>query len=164
MTNRTQCFNWNGTQSDNLGISIDVAQGALLEPLFFIHNPDCQHYSSAHMYANDTTQDASDKCIDIIEYKLHRDLIVTLEWMNKNNHTINLKIVSIHVLSIFKKTLCMVIGTEQRLKNCRNLSIQVDSVVIENVSCAKRLGVYIYKCLTWSEDVVVLSKKKLLVK
>lgn len=103
MTNRTQCVNWNGTQSDNLGISIDVAQGPLLEPLFFIHNPDCLHYSSAHMYANDTTQDASDKCIDIIEYKLHRDLIVTLEWMNKNKHTINLKIVSIHVLSILKK-------------------------------------------------------------
>lgn len=116
MTNRTQCFNWNGTQSDNLGISIDVAQGALLEPLFFIHNPDCQHYSSAHMYANDTTQDASDKCIDIIEYKLHRDLIVTLEWMNKNNHTINLKIVSIHVLSIFKKNYVWLLVRNKDLK------------------------------------------------
>lgn len=51
----------------------------------------------------------------------------------------------------------MVIGTEQRLKNCRK-SIQVESVVIENMSCAKLLGVYIDKCLTWSEHVDILSK------
>lgn len=33
----------------------------------------------------------------------------------------------------------MVIGAEQRLRNCRILSIQVDSVVIENVLCAKHV-------------------------
>lgn len=36
-----------------------------------------------------------------------------------------------------KKTQCIVIDTAQRLRNCRNLSIQVKNVVIENVSCAK---------------------------
>lgn len=55
-----------------------------------------------------------------------RDLINILEWMNKNKLTINLQ-----------KTQCMVLGTEQRVRNCSNLCIQVESVVIENVSCAK---------------------------
>lgn len=61
----------------------------------------------------------SENCIAVIEYiKLLRDLINTLEWMNKNKLTINLK-----------KTQCMVIGMEQRLRYCRNFSIQVYSVV-----------------------------------
>lgn len=70
--------------------------------------------------------------------------------MNKNKLTINLK-----------KAQCMVIVTEQRLRNCRNLSTQVDGVIIENVSCAELLGVYNDKCLTWSKHVDILSKKKL---
>ncbi|XP_061162947.1 blastula protease 10-like [Saccostrea echinata] len=44
----------------------------------------------AHMYADDTTQDVSDKSINVIENKLHSDLINTLEWMEKNKLTINL--------------------------------------------------------------------------
>lgn len=102
------------------------------------------------MYADDTTQDVSDKCIDVIEYELHRDLINTLEWMNKYKLSIN-----------FKKTQGMVICTEERLGTCRNMSIQVDSVIIENMSCAKLLVVYIDKCLTRSEHADILSKKKL---
>lgn len=93
-------------------------------------------------------QDVSDKCIDVIEYKLHRNLIKTLEWMNKNNLTISLK-----------KTKCMVVGTEQRLRNCRNFSTQVEIFIIENVSCVKLLRVCIDKCLTWSEHVDILLEK-----
>lgn len=68
-----KCVSWNGTQSDNIGISIGVPQGSILVPLFFTlyvnDYPDCLHYSSAHMYADDTTQDVSDKYIDVIVYK-----------------------------------------------------------------------------------------------
>lgn len=38
------------------------------------------------MYATETTQDVSYKYMDVFEYKLHRDLISTLELMNKNNY------------------------------------------------------------------------------
>ena len=68
--------------------------------------------------------------------------------MVKNKLTINLK-----------KTQCMIIGTEQRLRNCRKLLMKVDDITIENISCAKLLGVYIDRCLTWSEHVEILSKK-----
>lgn len=54
MTYRSQCVKWNGTQSDNLGISIDVPQGSILGPLSFIlyvnDYPDCLQCSSVHMY------------------------------------------------------------------------------------------------------------------
>lgn len=46
--------------------------------------------SSAHMYADYTTQKLSNKCTDAFEYKLHRDLFSTLERINKNKLSINL--------------------------------------------------------------------------
>lgn len=65
-----------------------------LDLCFFIlyvnDNPDCLQFSSAYMYADNSTKDLSDKCIDVIEYKLNRDLINTLEWMSKHKLTINL--------------------------------------------------------------------------
>ena len=145
LTNRSQCVRWNGSQSEKLDVTIGVPQGSILGPLFFMlyvnDYPNCLQHSAAHMYADDTS-------IYVIENKLLRDLKNTLEWMDKNKLTINLK-----------KTQCMLIGTEQRLRKSRKLSLQVGDVFIENVSCAKLLGVYIDRCLTWSEHVEILSKK-----
>lgn len=56
-----------------------------------------------------------------------------------------------------KKTQCIVIGTygtEQRLRNRRNLSIKVDSVVIENVSRAKLLSV-LMKYVSFGQNVLM---------
>jgi hypothetical protein len=53
----------------------------------------------------------------------------------------------------------MLIGTEQRLRKSTKLSLPVCDVLIENVSCVKQLGVYIDRCLTWSEHIEILSKK-----
>lgn len=73
LTNRSQSVRWNGTQTDNLGISKGVPQVSILEPLFFIlyvdDYLDCLRYSLAHMFAEDTTHDEPDKRIDVIEYK-----------------------------------------------------------------------------------------------
>lgn len=38
-----------------------------------------------------TAQDISDTFIDVIEFKVHRDLFDTLEWMIKNKLTFNLR-------------------------------------------------------------------------
>jgi hypothetical protein len=110
--------------------------------------PNCLQHSAAHMYADDTTQDVSDRSIDVIENKLLRDLENTLEWMDKNKLRINLK-----------KTQCMLNGTERRLRKSRKLSLQAgDDIFIENVPYAKLLGVYIDRCLTWSEHIEILLK------
>jgi hypothetical protein len=85
------------------------------------------------MYADDTSQDVSDKSVDVIESKLQEDLKLCAEWMLRNKHSINIQ-----------KTQCMLIGTTQRLLKCRNLNIDFNDVQIEFVKRAKILGVYIY--------------------
>jgi hypothetical protein len=83
-----------------------------------------------------------------IDHMRRRDLLHSIEWMQKNKLTINLK-----------KTLCMLIGTPQRLSKCRKLFLNVGDIFIENVKCAKLLGVYIDECLTWSNETEVLCRK-----
>ena len=52
----------------------------------------------------------------------------------------------------------MLIGTEQRIRNGRNLSIKVGETIIENVNSAKLLGVVIDRFLSWSTHTEALTK------
>lgn len=152
LCNRKQCVGWNGILSKSQNITIGIPQGSILGPLFFIlyvnDYPKCLNYSHATIYADDTSQDVSDKSVDIIEYKLKEDLICAMEWMKNNKLTMNLK-----------KTQCMLIGTIQRLSKCRKLCIEVNNVIIETVDVAKLLGVNIDCSLTWSYHIDCLTKK-----
>lgn len=38
---------------------------------------------TCHNYIDDTSQDVSDKSVDIIEYKLKEDRICAMEWIKK---------------------------------------------------------------------------------
>ena len=120
-------------------------------PLFFIlfvnDYPTCLTHSTVNIYADDTTQDVADKSVDVIERKLKDDLLHSIEWMQKNKLTINLK-----------KTQCMLIGTPQRLSKCRKRFLNVGDIFIENVKCAKLLGVYIDECLTLSNNTEVICR------
>jgi hypothetical protein len=51
------------------------------------------------IYADDTSQDVTDKSVDIIETKLICDLKSSMNWMNENKLTMNLK-----------KTQCMLVA------------------------------------------------------
>ena len=53
----------------------------------------------------------------------------------------------------------MLIGTEQRNRNERDLSIKVGETIIENVNSAKLLGVVIDRFLSWSTHTEALTKK-----
>jgi hypothetical protein len=60
--------------------------------LFVNDYPKCLAHSHATIYADDTSQDVSDKSIDTIEYKLKEDLFNSMQWMKKRNKlTMNLK-------------------------------------------------------------------------
>ena len=76
---RQQRVGWNGTFSKPRDITIGVPQGSILEPLFFIlfvnDYPDCLHLSHATIYAEDTSQDVADKCIDVNEEKNSKKIL-----------------------------------------------------------------------------------------
>ena len=63
-----------------------------------------------------------------------------------------------NVVFNLKKTQCMLIGTSQKLSKCRKLCVNVGDVLIENVKCAKLLGINIDECLWWSVHIDVLCK------
>jgi hypothetical protein len=114
LSNRKQYVSWRGALSKETDVSIGVPQGSILGPLFFIlyknDYPKCLKHSSITMYADDTSQDVSDKSVDVIESKLQEDFKLCAEWMLRNKLSINIQ-----------KTKCMLIGTTQwPLKSKKN--------------------------------------------
>lgn len=152
LADRVQCVGWKGELSVPNPVTIGVPQGSILGPLFFIlfvnDYPKCLKYCNTTIYADDTSTDVCDKSIDVIEFKLTQDLYNSIQWMNQNKLTMNLK-----------KTQCMVIGTSQRLSKVNNICIKIDDVTLENVKDAKLLGVTIDQSLTWSTHLNLLGKK-----
>jgi hypothetical protein len=59
------------------------------------------------IYADDTSQDVTDKSVDIIETKLICDLKSSMNWMNENKLTMNLK----------KNSVCWL----EQNKDCQNV-------------------------------------------
>ena len=97
LSSREQSVGWKGVISKPNNITIGVPQGSILGPFFFIlfvnDYPKCLKYSNVtiYMYADDTSQDVTDKSVDIIETKLICDLKSSMNWMNENKLTMNLK-------------------------------------------------------------------------
>jgi hypothetical protein len=112
LSSREQSVGWKGVISKSNNITVGVPQWSILVPLFFIlfvnDYPKCLKYSNVTIYANDTSQDVTDKSVDIRETKLICDLKSSMNRMNENKLTMNLK-----------KTQCMLVGTKQRLSKCR---------------------------------------------
>ena len=86
--NRQQSVSWNGILSFPKNIYTGVPQGFILGHLLSILNindyPKCLKYSHVTIYADDTSQDVSDKSIDTIEYKLEAGLVNSMQWMKRN--------------------------------------------------------------------------------
>ena len=115
--------------------------------MFVNDYPKCLTHSHATIYADDNSQEVSDKSIDTIEYKLKEDLGNCMQWMKRNKLTMHLK-----------KIQCMLIGTKQRLGKCRKICIEMNNVVLETIDVAKLLGVNIDCTLSWSYHIDVLTK------
>ena len=123
--------------------------------LFVNDYPRCLKYSNVTIYADDTSQDVTDKSVDIIETKLICDLKSSMNLMNENKLTMNLK-----------KTQCIHVCWLEQNKDCQNVEkfiIRIENAILETVEVPKLLGVNIACCLTWSNHLEIsvnrISKK-----
>ena len=55
-----------------------------------------------------------------------------------------------------KKTVCMFLGTRQKLLQLDKIDILIDNEIIEIVDSHKHLGVIIYKHLLWDKQIDVM--------
>ncbi len=91
------------------------------------------------LYADDTTLQASDPHLLVLEQNLDEDLESLSKWLNENTLILNTD-----------KAVCMILSTHQHrttLTNC-TLNLKVGNKPIKQVHEAKLLGIIIDKSLT----------------
>jgi hypothetical protein len=152
LCNRSQAVNFSGVMSDVKPVDIGVPQGSILGPLFFIlyvnDYPKCLKHSSVIMYADDTSQSVTGKTVNCVEKMMCEDLLCTIKWMTENKLSLNLQ-----------KTQCMLIGSVQKLSRSSPLNVKVDDFTIQNVTCAKLLGVFVDAHLSWRDHIDYVCRK-----
>ena len=81
------CF-VNGTFSSQKLITCGVPQGSILGPLLFLNYvndlPNSLQYSSARLFADDTTLTASGKSISELQVIINHDLANVKQWLSAN--------------------------------------------------------------------------------
>ena len=153
LTNRMQMCPVNSVLSGTKIVRCGIPQGSILGPLLFLiyinDLPDSLEYSSARMFADDTTLTASGKTISDAEVAINNDLANVKQWLSANKLSLNLV-----------KTEHLLIGSRH---NINNLSlapkVYVGDIPIKRVKETKALGVYIDKFLSWNKHIEEISKK-----
>ena len=96
----------------------------------------------------DTNLTFASNNIDDINYYLNQDLANVNKWLIANRLTLNQS-----------KTEFMLIGSRQRIATFQTVpSLEVDWVLIDKVSQAKSLGVYLDENLSWNIQINELKK------
>ena len=133
LSNRKQCTLVNRCLSEMAPIEVGVPQGAILSVILFkifINSmPKCLKFSSAILYADDTTIYLIGKSFKFLRMKVQSDLDSMSVWLQSNGLKLNVK-----------KTKCMVLNNADLLLDP---SLEVDGQPIEVVSEFKFLGIYI---------------------
>ena len=153
LSNRSQQVVIEGVLSDPAKVNIGVPQGSILGPLLFIlfvnDFPSVVNSSEVDLYADDTTICAAGKTVSAIKNVLNSDLVKVQAWLNINRLILNTD-----------KTVCMLVTTKQKsAKINKNLNININGTQIEQVSCAKLLGVWLDEHLCWDKCINTISKK-----
>ena len=138
--------------SDTLEVKSGVPQGSILGPLLFLiyinDLPLSVNKSIMDMYADDSTlYDIGKNIIDISSH-LQTDINNINEWCTKNNMALNPK-----------KTTCMLLGTNYKLKNSKPLTLTIGQENIKQVQKQKVLGLVLDHMLQWKDHIKYLSDK-----
>ena len=152
LTGRTQRVLFKGVLSKSLEVTIGVPQGSILGPLLFlIYINDLPNASELleSLFADDTTFQASDNCLESLEYFLNAELAKAAEWFRDNQ-------LSLHP----KKTRYILINSRGK-----SLDLRLEGVPIEQISAHspetsfKFLGIMVDEQLNWKQHIDYLHSK-----
>ena len=154
LTDRIQMCSVNGVLSSSKTVTCGVPQGSILGPLLFLiyinDLPGSLEFSSARMFADDTTLTASGESVLDAEVAINHDLANIKQWLSANKLSLNLV-----------KTEYLLIGSRHNINNLFHVpKVHVgDMPINEMVKDTKALGVYIDEYLSWNKHIEIISKK-----
>jgi len=151
LSNRKQQVKVGNVQSEFMEIKSGVPQGSILGPLLFLIYINDIAYScpdlNIDLYADDSTLFKSDTELSKIESHLQSNLDYISKWCTYNN-------MALHP----QKTKCMIIGSKQKLRGDKHLTLKVNDNILENVRSQKVLGVFIDCNISWHTHIDFVCK------
>ena len=146
LTNRYQYVEYNGVKSNLLKLTCGVPQGSVLGPvLFLIYINDIISASKILqliLFADDTNIFLSDANLDRLISTLNSELTCMSKWFAINRLSLN----------VSKTNFILFCNSRKRYDKCE-IKIMLNGMVLEQVKCAKFLGVYIDEHLSWDNHI-----------
>ena len=151
LTDRQQCVKIGENTSDYKTVKCGVPQGSVLGPLLFLiyinDIPVSTSKVSFHLFADDTCLFYSNKDYKQLEIDINRALENIANWLKANKLTLNVK-----------KSNLILFNIQTNAKENPPIKICIGNSELEQKDCAKYLGIYFDKRLSWDTHIEYTNK------
>jgi Reverse transcriptase (RNA-dependent DNA polymerase) len=150
LADRKQYVSVDGTDSDELSISIGVPQGSVLGPLLFLIyiNDLVKILPNVILFADDTALFRKHKFFQLLREQLQADIDLLDDWLKANKLSLNVA-----------KTKYIVFKPPEKPLLPEAVYFTIRGVQLQKVSSIKYLGLVIDERLSWNEHIKHVSNK-----